>query len=203
MPSTDPITDFVRHALQTGGSPAQIDAALADAGWSDRERQAALAGWTTTQGLPPVPRPRPYVSAREALLYGLLFITLGMVAFHLCQMGFLLVDTLLPDPEQSDYYRRRSMQWPMAGLITFTPIFLILNRIVSRNTGPEQRRSLVRRWCASITLLFAAMALLVDLFSTIYALLSGDMTLRFALNAAIVALTAGLVVAYYRDELDD
>lgn len=37
------ITDFVHTALEAGRSPTEIDTALADAGWSDRERADALA----------------------------------------------------------------------------------------------------------------------------------------------------------------
>lgn len=205
MTPTEQIADFVRRALAQGSNPDQIDHALAEAGWSARERQTALSAWTMAAGMPPVPRPRPYVSAREALLYGLLFISLGMVAIHLCQMGFLLIDNLLPDQTRADHLIQRGMRWPMAALITFTPAFLILNRAVMRGTDADRgrRRSLVRKWCASVTLLIAALTLLGDLVAAVYTLLDGEMTLPFALKLLIVAGVAGLVIAYHRDELND
>ena len=198
------ITEFVHSALEAGRSPAEIDAVLADAGWSERERADALATWIAVPGMPPIPRPRPYLSAREALLYGLLFISLVVVAFQLCQLGFRLVDNLILPPGGVDGSTRRSLNGPMASLITFTPVFLLLNRIISR--GPERelgRRSLVRQWCASITLLIAAVVLLSDLVTAIYMLLDGEITLRFVLKALIVAAVAGLVIAYARGEMHE
>lgn len=201
MSPADQISDFTRRALAQGRSPDQIDAALAEAGWSERERQDALSAWQVVDGMA-VPRPRPYVSAREALLYGLLFILLGMVAFQLCQLGFLLVDSLLPNLTDPDPFTHRGMRWPMAALITFTPAFLLLSRTLSRarHQNPGQARSWVRGWAASITMLIAALTLLGDLGTTVFQLLDGEMTLRFALKAAIVAAVAGLVLLSYRDD---
>ncbi|MFD1795872.1 DUF5671 domain-containing protein [Paracoccus aurantiacus] len=205
MRPSEQITEFVHAALQSGRSRAEIDAALQSAGWSERERTNALDGWISAEGLPPVPRPRPYVSAREALVYGLLFISLGVVAIHLVMLGFRLTDALLPDPDRIRPYRYAYMRWPISALIAFTPAFLLLNRAIQRRSAADQghRRSLVRKWVASVTLLLATISLLGDLVATVYALLDGDMTLRFTIKALIVAGVAGLVFAYYRDELNE
>ncbi|NHF72137.1 DUF5671 domain-containing protein [Paracoccus xiamenensis] len=198
------ITGFVHDALERGRSPAEIDAALASTGWSARERADALASWIAAPGMPPIPRPRPYLSAREALLYGLLFISLAVVAFQLCQLGFGLVDNLVLPAGGIEGQTRRELNGPIATLIIFTPVFLLLNRIISR--GPERelgRRSLVRQWYASITLLITSVVLLSDLVAAVYMLLGGEMTLRFLIKALIVAAVAGLVIGYYRDEMHD
>ena len=49
-----------------------------------------------------------------------------------------------------------------------------------------------------MTLLFAAAVLLGDLVAVIYAFLSGDFTLQFALKALVVAGIAGGIFGYYR-----
>ena len=54
-----------------------------------------------------------------------------------------------------------------------------------------------------MTLLIAALVLLGDGISIVYALLSGELTARFAAKAGLVASIAALVFAYYRDELND
>ena len=61
----------------------------------------------------------------------------------------------------------------------------------------------MRKWFASMTLLIAALVLLGDGISIVYALLSGELTARFAAKAGLVASIAALVFAYYRDELND
>ena len=87
----------------------------------------------------------------------------------------------------------------------FTPLFLFLNRKVATMAQSDagRRRSLVRKWFASLTLLFASLVFLGDGIYVVYALLSGELTARFAAKAVLVAGVAALVFAYYRDELND
>lgn len=204
MKPTEQLSDFVRRALSTGGSAESVRAGLTSAGWSPPEIDEALAGWQVVPGLPPVPRPRPYASAQEALLYGLLFVSLGVIAWHLCQLGITLVDALVPDPSDSPVRPGSAERWSIASLIAFTPLFLLVNRRVSglsRDDG-GRRRSLVRKWFASLTLMGAALVFLADAIYLIFTLLSGDLTLRFVLKSVLVAAVAALVLAYYRGEID-
>ncbi|SEH81355.1 DUF5671 domain-containing protein [Paracoccus alkenifer] len=207
MARSDELNDFVRSGLASGRSGDELAAALGQAGWSGREIAAALAAWLpAAPGLPPVPRPRAYVSAREALVYGLLFLLLGMICWHVTMLGFRVIETLLPEPDQRYYYSSASsMRWSIATLLPAVPLFVMLNRKVTRDTAQDsgRRRSLVRKWFAAVTLLLAALALLGDLVAVIYSLLNGDLTLRFAAKAGLIAVVGALVFAYYRDELDD
>lgn len=207
MARTDELNDFVRSGLASGRSGDELAAALAQAGWSGREIKAGLAAWLpAAPGLPPVPRPRPYVSARESLVYGLLFLLLGLICWHVIMLGFAIIEILLPGFEQRHYAPpASSMRWNIATLIPAVPLFLFLNRRVMRLSAGDaaHKRSLVRKWFASVTLLVASLTLLGDLVAVIYSLLNGDLTPRFAAKAALVAIMAGLVFAYYRDELDD
>ncbi|WP_278876291.1 DUF5671 domain-containing protein [Paracoccus yeei] len=204
MKPSDQLAEFVRAAMARGGTPDAIRDALQDAGWSAPEIAEALSGWQAVPGLPPVPRPRPYVSAQEALMYGLLFLSLGVIAWHLCQLGIELVDYLIPDAAGRTQRPGGAERWSIASLIAFTPLFWVLNRRVARLSQGDggRRRSLVRKWFASMTLMVASLVFLADAIYVIYALLNGDLTLRFAIKAALVAAVAGLVFAYYRDELD-
>lgn len=198
------LADFVNAALGAGHDRVEIERALDTAGWSARERNDALEGWHIVAGMPPVPRPRPYVSAREAVIYGLLFIALCVVAWHICSLGFRVIDAALPDPRDIYAGGRGGMRWSMAALIVFTPVFALLNRHVARRAAadPGRRRSLVRKWFASVTLLICALTLLGDLVLTLYSFLNGELTLRLLAKAVLVAAVAGLVLTFYRDELD-
>lgn len=205
MSRTDPLADFIHTGLAAGRSRDELAAALARAGWSGREISGALEAWLTGDpGLPPVPRPRPHVSARDAVVYGLLFLVLGTICWHVAALGFDIVDSLWPEPGDFHQPPRSSIRWSVAVLIPAVPLFLWLNARVARATGddPGRRRSLVRKWVASVTLLLAALALLSDMVAVVHAVLSGDLTARFAAKAALIAVLGGLVLAYYRDELD-
>ena len=59
---------------------AEERAALAEAGWTEREVADALAAFAETAFVPPVPRPRPVVSARDFFTYALIAISLGVAA---------------------------------------------------------------------------------------------------------------------------
>lgn len=205
MKPTEQLSDFVRRALERGNSPDSVRAGLTAAGWSAPEVDEALLAWQVVPGLPPVPRPRPYASAQEALLYGLLFLSLGVIAWHLCQLGMSMVDFAIPDP--ADYRTRagNSERWSIASLIGFTPLFMLLNRRISglsRDDG-GRRRSLVRKWFAALTLMIAFIVFLSDAIFLIFTLLNGDLTLRFVLKSLLVAGVAALVLTYYRGEIDE
>lgn len=203
MRPAERLTEFVREALSQGQSREQIADALGAAGWAQPMIRNALDSWQDRPGLPPIPRAAHYVSAREALVHGLLFLSLGMVICNLVSLGMRLIDALIADPLDLYGYGSSGMTWPIASLIVFLPAFLFMHRHVARHAGEEGGRSLVRRWFAAITLLLALMALLGDAVYTIYALLNGDITLRFLLKALWVGLLAVLVLGYYRSEVND
>lgn len=201
MKNSDQLSDFVREALAAGHDRSAIAANLADAGWLPAEIERAMKDWATAANLPPIPRPRPYLSAREVILYGLLFISLLLVCWHICQLGFDLVDRVLAEPDA--YLSSSGIRWAVASLIVFGPVFAILNRQANRtSTAPVQRTSLMRKRFAAVTLLLALITLLGALVTAVYALLNGEFTLRFFLKVALVSAVAGLVLTYYRDEID-
>lgn len=203
MNNGDLISDFTRRALLSGNTPEQVSTALAQAGWSGDEIDAALEGWAVQPGLPPIPRPRPYISAAEAMLYGLLFLSLAMISWHIVVIGFAVIERVLPDtlnPSRNAGWLR----WSVAAVTAFLPFFLYLTRRMNRPGKGDvtRRRSLVRKWVASVTLLIVALTLLGDLVAVVYAFLNGDLTAQFLAKAGFVALMGGLIFAYYRDELD-
>jgi hypothetical protein len=202
----DRLESFVRDALSAGRTRDEIAGALSAAGWSAAEIDAALASWAQGPFSPPVPRPRAYVSAAEAFLYGLIFVALAMTAWHLTALLFQLVDRWVPDPgETVRALDNDGMRLSIAFLVVFFPVFLLLNWRAERasRADPGKRRSAVRKWFSYVTLFLAALGLLGDLIAVIYAFLSGELTLRFALKAASVAAVAGAVLLYFRAELDE
>lgn len=204
MRPSDELAGFVREALVAGRDRSEIGAALTEAGWADNEVHDALGAWAEGGFTPPVPRPRPYLSAREAFTYGLVFAALAMTTFFLVVLGHEIIELLLPDGAEAkgavDY---GDIRWAVSVLVVFAPTFLWLNARVHREAraDPGKLRSGVRKWIGYVTLFLAVLALLGDLLAAIYAFLSGDLTLTFALKALVVAAVAGAVFAYYRAEM--
>lgn len=210
MRPNEEMARFVRDALGAGRPRAEVAAALGRAGWAPAEVEGAMGAWAEWQdaegrALPPVPRPRPTVSAREGFWYGLLFVALAVVSWHLVALAFEVIDALVPDVADTlsagwAGYDRYAVRWSIAALLVFTPVVLWLGRRQERAAAadPGQRRSPVRQSLGHVALLLVALTLLGDLLAILYALLAGDLTARFALKALAVAAVAGAVFAYAR-----
>lgn len=202
MAASNDLTDFVRDALQAGHSRDAIDTALTDAGWSRRDITDALAGFADTPFLPPVPRPRRYLASRDAFVYALMFLTLGLTAGHLISLIFAIIDIWLPDIGSSTYRimaAERQIRWAFAVLVLATPLYLWLMRLATARIEPEAgvRRSALRKWLTYLALLISAMALLGDAVYVVYRLLAGDATAEFLLKAATVGSVAAAIFFFY------
>ncbi len=204
MRNSDRLAQFVEVSLEQQHSREQISETLSAAGWSASEIAEGLGAWAETKNSPPIPRPMPYVSAKESFLYALTFVSLAMTAFHINWLGFELIELMLPGANDwGNGYGE--VRWAVSALIVFLPIFLFMNFRVLNDAGkdPARRRSTVRKWFGYVTLFIAAVVLAVDLIVTLNALLSGEMTLRFILKAGLLGTVAALVFVYFRGEMQD
>src|SRR3989344_5692828 len=83
---TNDLTLFVKEALERGQSRDQIKGVLEQAGWKPDEVSNALQAYAEVSFPIPVPRSKPYMNAREAFLYLLLFLTLYWSSFSFGQL---------------------------------------------------------------------------------------------------------------------
>lgn len=208
MRPREQLAGFVGEALARGRSRQEISAALHDAGWTASEVSDAMDSWVDSPFDPPIPRPRPIVTAREAFFYGLMFAALAMTAWHLTSMSFRLIDIWLPEAaarQDGIGWAVDSIRFSMAALVVFFPLFLFMNATAVRKSRLDVagRRSALRRWFGFITLLLAAFSLLGDLVYVIYKLLDGDLTARTIAKAAVVAIVAGCIFLYFRKETEE
>jgi hypothetical protein len=197
---------FIRDALNRGESRERISAALASAGWTPKEVAAALDDYAITDIGMAVPKPRPYVSAREAFLYLVLFILLGVVAWNLGSLLFALIDIAIPDELDNPYgggfwfggrdYQIRSA---IAGIVVGGPLFtwLAFHIRKQRRTNPAMQRSRVRKWLTYATLIIASCTLIGDTISLVYNFLAGELSARLVLKLLVVAILAGGVFFYF------
>jgi hypothetical protein len=203
--ATEDLERFVRDALARGESRAAIEAALASAGWPQEQVREALDAYADVPFAVPVPRPRPYLSAREAFLYLVMFASLYVWAVQLGNLLFDLVNHWLPDPADPQWqvqWQGRSMRWAVASILIAFPLFLYVSRLLSREMAgsPVKRLSVVRRWLTYMTLFLAAGVLVGDLITLVFNLLGGALTLRFVLKVAIVGAIAGAIFWFYLRE---
>ena len=196
---------FVREALSRGIGRQSIADQLRGAGWRPEEISGAMAAWADTDFPLPVPRRRPYLSAREAFLYLVLFATLYATAFNAGAVLFVALDRWMPDASQrwETAGSAEVARGATAGLLIAFPIFLALSWVIGRGIrlDPEKRGSKIRKWLTYITLFVAAMVLIGDLTFLASRLLSGEIPTRVLLKVLVVLVIAGIVFMHYLADL--
>jgi len=196
------IADFVRRALEAKIPRDDISKTLATAKWPDHEIKSALAAFADVAFPIAVPRPRPYLSARDVFTYLLLFGALYTSVWHVGELLFALIDKLIPDAARIGYerdYLDSTIRWAIAWLIVSAPLFLYMFRLTSGRIArdPTARESWPRKWLTYLTLALAVSAIAGDLASLVYNALSGDLTVPILLKSAVVLVIAGSAFGYF------
>lgn len=208
MAANDAINQFIRDALLAGRSREDIRDVLGQAEWSDNEINNALAEFSEIEFSPPVPRPRPQLTARDAFIYAILFTALAFAAVYLINLVNAILDIKLRDPGDHQYFQRYAisrLRWSIAILLVSMPVYIWMTYYTSRRIEKDEtyRRSLVRKWLTYVALFVAAGAFFGDATYVIYELLKGETTLRFLLKAATVAIVSIAVIAFYLRDVED
>lgn len=193
---------FVRAALTHGSTKAEIEKGLLDAAWPAEQIKSALALFADVAFPLPIPKPRPYLSAREAFGYLLLFTTLYLSAYYFGCLLFEFVNLGFPDAATNEYNWRspmESIRWSASSVVVAFPIFLILSRGIYRELArnPIKRLSAIRRWLTYLTLFVTAGFLIGDLTTLVYNALGGELTIRFILKVLTVGAIAGTIFGFY------
>jgi hypothetical protein len=204
MAVSDELIAFVRDALGRGLTRAQIVDLLQRAGWPAEQIRGALAAYADVDSPIPVPRPKPYVSAREAFMYVVMFSALFVSAYNFGDLVFELINRAFPEPGQRAVQSAgAAIRWPVSALVVAFPLFAYMSWLIARGVrlDPTRRSSKIRRQLTYLTLFVAACTLAGDLIVVIYSFLGGELTARFVLKAATIALIGGGGFAYYLTEL--
>lgn len=201
------LQQFVKEALMGKLSKGEIDAALKSAGYDDDERKEALSLYADVDFPIPVPKRKPYLSAREAFLYLVMFATLYISAWNVGSLLFQFINKWLPDAAASYMYETQyivqSIRMSTASLIVAFPIFLWVSWLLRRDMAKhaERRASKIRKWLTYITLFISAGIIIGDLIAVLNSFLNGELTLRFGLKSLVVGGIAALVFGYYLYDL--
>lgn len=196
------IQEFVKEALLRGESRDRIRQVLLKANWQEDEISNALDAYADIPFSIPIPKRKPYVSAQEAFMYLLLFLTLYVSAISFGTLLFQFINHWLPNVLQDGYqqsYQLSTIRQSTASIIIAYPLFLWITKKLrdAINKDPEKRASKIRKWLTYITLFITAGIIIGDLIALVFSLLSGDLTLRFTLKVLTVGGIAGLIFGYY------
>ena len=204
--ATQELERFVHEALAKGMSRQAIEDALTGAGWPAEQSRSALNAYADVEFPVPVPKPRPYLSAREAFLYLVLFATLYVAAWNLGNLLFDLINRAFPDAADPAYQVSRlseSIRWSTSSVIIAFPVFLYVAHYLGGELArsPIKRLSAVRRWLTYLTLFIAAAVLIGDMITLVNNVLGGELSVRFILKVVVAAAIAGTIFGYYLFDL--
>jgi len=198
MTRSEDLTTFVNEALTRGVPRSEIEGVLLKAGWSKTQVSDALAAFAEVTFAIPVPKPRPYTDAREAFLYGLLFVALAFSAYNLGMLVFSFIEQAFPLAD-SVTSLRESTRGPTSVLVVALPVFLYVSRLVNRDArlDPSKRVSKSRSQMTYITLFVCASVVIGILAGLVYSFLGGELTIRFVLKSLTAAGIAAGLFGYY------
>lgn len=201
---SNPLQQFVYESLRAQVPRETISHQLAKAGWQDDEIKNALSQFVDSPSTIPIPKRKPYLSAREAFLYLVLFLTLYISSFSFGTLLFQFINRWIPDASQfPSVYETQSIldtiRHATASLIITFPIFLFVSWLLARGlaTDPDKRSSKIRKWLTYITLFIAAGIIIGDLIALVSNVLSGELTTRFVLKVLTILFIAATIFGYY------
>lgn len=197
------LQSFVKAALEHGQSRKSIKDVLKKAGWPADEIVTAMDAYAELEFPIPVPRRKPYLSAREAFMYLVMFLTLYISAVSFGTLLFQFINKWYPDPLLYMSPNISAIREAASSLIISYPVFVFvawrLERAIRRD--PEKRTSKVRKWLTYVTLFIAAGVIIGDLITLVSNLLRGELTTPFVLKVIVVGVIAGTIFGYYLIDL--
>ncbi|MEO0866842.1 MAG: DUF5671 domain-containing protein [Cyanobacteria bacterium J06642_11] len=196
------LVQFIAAARQRGASDTFISQLLKSFGWPQREIERAY--FVVYEELVGMPMPTPHggqgESARDAFSYLLSFVTLGLWAQALGEIGFIVINHAIPDP-LSQYYGDSALRvaFCLARLLVAYPVYLLLMNKLLRELAlhREKTYSSVRKWLTYIALLVVALVGISTLIAFLTSFLQGELTQRFVLKVLVILAIDGGIFAYY------
>ena len=208
MAKIDELEEFMHLAVAKGESLSRIEAVLLESGWEAERVKRAVGRYVDIDFSVPVPKPRPFVSARLFFMHVFYFIVLYLVTYNAVSILFSALDHFVPDGlgrYRGVYWSTnlgRSIQDNLSILIVAAPLLVLTQRMIAgaqEKSGQAIPR--IRLTLAYFTMFIGALVIFGTASSAVYYLLRGELGLRFLIKAALLlALCAGMFL-HYRTEL--
>src|SRR3989344_3324605 len=139
------------------------------------------------------------------------FINLGaIVALYtlvgsLVNLLFTVINAAYPQITNGfNYMGSTSISWPVATLIIFFQIFILLMWLLEKEYKiyPEKQSTGIHKWLTYITLFLAGVAIAVDLITVLYYFIDGqELTTGFLLKIFVLLIIAGGIFSYYLSDI--
>ncbi len=132
-------------------------------------------------------------------------VALYTVVGSLVNLLFTIINKAYPKIVNGyDYYGSSSISWPVAILVIFFPIFILLMWLIGKDyaNDPVRKNSGIHKWLTYITLFLAGLAMAIDLIMVLYYFIDGqELTTGFLLKILALLVIAGGVFTYYTSDI--
>jgi len=146
-------------------------------------------------------------SAKDFFLNLGAIVALYTVVVSLVNLLFTIINYAYPQVTNGyNYYYNtsQSISWPVAALIIFFPILIILMWILEKEykNNPEERNTSIHRLLTYITLFIAGLVVAGDLVTVLYYFLDGqELTTGFLLKVLVLFVISGGLFFYYLSDI--
>ena len=143
---------------------------------------------------------KPKASAKDFFLNLGAIIALFTVVISLINLLFTAINHAYPQISAYSYSSSGSISFPVATLIIFFPIYILLVWLLQKSyvAEPEKKHLGIRKWLAYITLFIAGLTFAGDLVSVLYYFIDGqEITTGFILKVLMLLVIAAGVFLYY------
>jgi len=146
---------------------------------------------------------KPKTSAKDFFLNLGAIVALYTTIIALLNLLFTVINSAYPQITQYYYSGSSSISFPVATLIIFFPIYILLMWLLEKSYAvePDKKHLGVRRWLTYITLFIAGLTLAGDLVTVLYYFLDGqELTTGFLLKVlAVLVVILGVFLYYISD----
>lgn len=148
---------------------------------------------------------KPKASAKDFFLNLGAFVALCALVGNLLGLLFTIIDTAYPKITTGyNYFGSSSISWPVATLVVFFPIFILLMWFLERQyrTEPDTQKSLTHRGLTYITLFISGLVIAGDLVTVVYYFIDGqELTTGFLLKVLVLLVIFSSLFIYYVSDL--
>ncbi|MBA3733054.1 hypothetical protein H0W91_01625 [Patescibacteria group bacterium] len=131
-------------------------------------------------------------------------IALYTLVYSLVNLLFTVINTKFPQINSYNYLGSQSISFPVATLIIFFPIFILLMWLLERSyiVEPEKQTIGIHRWLTYLTLFIAGLVLAGDLITVLYYFIDGqELGAGFLLKVLVLLVISSAIFGYYLSDI--
>lgn len=203
------LTEYVTGRIRSGVTKSELKEELSALGWTEDEMEIAYREAVIALGAPvPETGTRATLTRKagavDVVINFFSFILLGIVATALGTLFFGVINRFFPDAlDTTNWYTASqvtsSIHYSIAALLIGFPLYFFAMRLWFRKFREDEGRmeSKLSKWLTYLVLLVAAVTVVGDLIAIVFAMLQGEVTVRFFLKALVILVIAGAIFGFY------